>query len=157
MAAPTMSAARDAWGGLACAAAGLVVALASYQVSPVEITERGGYAGWLAPVAPERAATAAWTALGRQWVRRGALGDDAPSAVRAIGQLDATWRAPWVLAPLMLQQQGRRTDAEALLVEGQARWPDDPWFPAALGVAALDDGDLDDARQWLDQAREPRP
>jgi hypothetical protein len=157
VAAPTMSAARDAWGGLACAAAGLVVALASYQVSPVEITERGGYAGWLAPVAPERAATAAWTALGQQWVRHGALGADAPAMVRAIGTYDNTWRTPWVLAPLMLQQQGRHAEADRMLIEAQARWPEDPWFPAALGVAALDRGALDDARAWLDQAREPSP
>lgn len=103
---------------------------------------------------PERQATWAWWQVGRTW----AVGADvAPaaleSAVRGIGELDPSWRIPWIYGGLMLQALDA-PEAEPLLEEGAARWPEDPWFPAALGVHLQDQGRVDEARRWLRAARE---
>jgi len=107
---------------------------------------------------PERAATLAWWQVGRAWASGSAVDTDAlVASVRAIGARDAEWRTPWVYGGLMLQAMGdphSLTKAEALLEEGAARWPDDPWFPAALGVQLQDAGRVDEARRWLRAARE---
>jgi hypothetical protein len=108
----------------------------------------------LASAAPERHATWTWWALGRDWVQAGEVAPSRMTAtVRRIGIDAPEWRTPWVYAGLMLQTQGDGPAAEPLLVEGAARWPTDPWFPAALGVTLQDQGRVDEARQWLDKAR----
>ena len=112
---------------------------------------------WAGLGLPARAADAAWWALSRAWVVHDRL---EPSVlvpwVQRIGELDPTWSTPWVLGALMLQTQGDRSAAAELLREAAARFPDDPWFPAALGVVLRDDGQLVEAEAWLEQARRSR-
>ncbi len=107
---------------------------------------------------PERAATLTWWQLGRAWAAGAAIDSDTLAAtVRSIGAQDAAWRTPWIYGGLMLQAMGdphSLSTAETLLEEGATRWPDDPWFPAALGVQLQDAGRIDEARRWLRAARE---
>ncbi len=141
------------------AAAGLLwAALAALRLSlpapaPHDVATVGP-APLLAIGVPERRATWAWWQVGRAW----ASGADIDPTtlgrtVRTIGELDPSWRTPWIYGGLMLQALDA-LEAEALLEDGAVRWPDDPWFPAALGVHLQDQGRVDEARRWLKAARE---
>ena len=105
-----------------------------------------------------RSATVAWWRLGRRWTQRDPVDAQAlAETVRHIGALDPRWRTPWIYGGLMLQtldEPAAPALAEALLSEGAARWPEDPWFPAALGVHLQDQGRVEEARAWLRAARE---
>ncbi len=107
---------------------------------------------------PERGATLAWWQVGRVWASGADLDPDALVAtVDRIGALDPGWRTPWIYGGLMLQTQGGEASLAAahdLLAAGAVRWPDDPWFPAALGVQLQDQGRIEEARAWLREARE---
>jgi len=109
---------------------------------------------WATLGQPERAATAAWWSLSRAWVLHDRIDPEVLSPwIHRIGQLDPTWRTPWVVGGLMLQTQGDRAAAAELLATASGRFPDDPWFPAARGVVLRDDGQLDESREWLERAR----
>lgn len=104
---------------------------------------------------PERRATLAWWHIGRAWADGQQLAPEVlVDSLNRIGEDDPSWRTPWIYGGLMLQTQGDAAAAEPVLTAAAARWPDDPWFPGALGVQMADQGRLDEARAWLDEARE---
>lgn len=64
--------------------------------------------------------------------------------------LDDEWTAPLAYGALMLAAQGDVDAHEALLRQGLHAHPDDPWFPAALGMSRLlHSEDPEDAARWL--------
>jgi len=141
--------------------AGWAVATVAAAVTPASVhppaTAPGALAVWGALGESPRAATMVWWSLARSWVRHDAL----PAHVlhdgaARIHQLDPTWRTPWVIGGLMLQTQGDRDGAVALLQDAAERFPNDPWFPAAAAVVLRDAGDHDEALQWLQQSRARR-
>ncbi len=108
----------------------------------------------LAAGEPARAATLLWASTATHWVADGRL-DPAVTldALEAIYRLDPAWEGPWIYAGLMLQTQGDGPAAIPLLSQAAEHFPSQTWFPAALGVAHLDQGELEAARAWLDEAR----
>jgi hypothetical protein len=102
----------------------------------------------------QRAATALWWSLCTEWVRADALDPELTlHRLHHIHRLDPTFRAPWIYGGLMLQAQGDGPSAVPVLEAASRHFPDDPWFPAALGVQLQGQGELDDARRWLLEAR----
>lgn len=64
--------------------------------------------------------------------------------------LDPSFKAPKAYGALMLAHHGELEAHEDLLREGIAAHPDDPWFPAALGMSRLlHSQDPADAAHWL--------
>ena len=64
--------------------------------------------------------------------------------------LDPRWVAPSRYGALMLADLGDVEGHEQVLAEASARWPDDAWFPAALGMSRwLRAGDAEGAARWL--------
>jgi hypothetical protein len=71
-------------------------------------------------------------------------------AIATAATLDPAWRAPSRYGALMLADLGDIDGHEAVLEQAAARWPDDPWFPAALGMSRwLREGDAAGAARWL--------
>jgi hypothetical protein len=145
--------------------AGLALTWAALSVLRLAAPSPHASDGWTASVpsalsfaVPERRATLLWWQVGRAWAAGEAIAPDALAAtVQRIGAHDPDWRTPWIYGGLMLQATDDPrglSAAEHLLREGAARWPDDPWFPAALGVQLQDAGRIDEARRWLRAARE---
>jgi hypothetical protein len=74
-------------------------------------------------------------------------------AIVACAQLDPRWRAPSAYGALMLGSLGEVDAYERVLEAAARRWPDDPWYPTALGMSRyLHRGDPDGAARWLEWA-----
>ena len=76
-------------------------------------------------------------------------------AIERCATLDPLWRDPSRYGALMLAALGDIEGHEAVLEAASARWPDDPWFPSALGMSRLlHAGDAEGAARWLAFAAE---
>lgn len=75
------------------------------------------------------------------------------AAVTACIALDPAWKAPPRYGALMLAALGDLDAHERVLSAAIATWPDDAWFPTALGMSRyLHRGDREGARSWLEWA-----
>lgn len=77
-------------------------------------------------------------------------GDWLREAVATCADLDPRWPVPSRYGALMLADLGDVEGHEAVLAQATTRWPDDPWFPTALGMSRwLRAGDAEGAARWL--------
>ncbi len=75
------------------------------------------------------------------------------ASARAAGELDPTWRIPWMYGSLMLAAMGELDAHRRLLQAAMAVHPSDPWFPMVLALShRIDGGDRDAALRWMSLA-----
>lgn len=74
-------------------------------------------------------------------------------AILTCATLDPAWRAPSTYGALMLGSMGEVDGYERVLEASARRWPDDPWYPTALGMSRyLHRNDPEGAARWLEWA-----
>lgn len=72
------------------------------------------------------------------------------AAVSTCADLDPRWRSPSRYGALMLADLGDVAGHEHVLAASAARWPEEPWFAAALGMSRwLRADDAEGAARWL--------
>jgi len=76
-----------------------------------------------------------------EWIR---------AAVSTCADLDPRWASPSRYGALMLAALGDISGHESVLADAAVRWPDEPWFAAALGMSRwLRADDAEGAARWL--------
>lgn len=109
---------------------------------------------WFATADPARAATAVWAST----VLHGTVahpGDPATlrRGIADASGLDETFVAPVAYGSRMVLRAGDLDGSLALLEEGHARWPRDPWFPWLIGMQLWKEaGRPEQAAPWLRRA-----
>jgi len=74
-------------------------------------------------------------------------------AILTCASLDPRWRVPSTYGSLMLGSMGEVDAYERVLEAAAHQWPDDPWYPTALGMSRyLHRQDPEGAARWLDWA-----
>lgn len=75
------------------------------------------------------------------------------SATRRTGALDPRWSVPWAYGALWLASLDAIDESESVLDEATTRFPNDPWFPWALGMSRyVHHADNAGAARWLEVA-----
>lgn len=100
------------------------------------------------------AATVAWIRVVARFTRSGP-GDAAwlLPALEPVAALDPRWTTPHVYGALMARHLGDHDAQQQLLRRAIDAFPQEPWFPYALGMARyLDHDDLQGAAEWLERA-----
>ena len=70
-------------------------------------------------------------------------------------RLDPRWPEPRAYGALMMASIGEVDAHQRMLEKASRDFPNDPWFPSALGMSRLlDSGDRQDAARWLAFAAE---